>query len=181
MQVQTGTAKGKKLKIPKTKKVRPTTGRIKKSIFDKLGNLDGFVVLDLFSGSGNLGIEALSRNASNVFFVEKQKPVADILRENIINCGFERQSDTLVMDFRKAIKYLTKENMSFDLILIDPPYGMLMDKEITELIESAGALLNTYGTIVLEHNKPLEFSDRTFTLDTKNYGGTNITFFWSKD
>ena len=181
MQVQTGTAKGKKLKIPKTKNVRPTTSRIKKSIFDKLGNLDGFVVLDLFSGSGNLGIEALSKNASRVTFVEKQKPVADILRENIISCGFEGQADMLIMDFRKAIKYLLEENRKFDLILIDPPYGMLKDMEITGLIESAGALLNTYGTIVLEHNKPLDFSDHTFVLDTKKYGGTNITFFWSKD
>ena len=181
MQVQTGIAKGKKLKIPKSKNVRPTTSRIKKSIFDKLGNLDGFLVLDLFSGSGNLGIEALSKNASVVTFVEKQKTVADILRENIKSCGFEGQVEILVIDYRKAIKYFIRENMKFDLILIDPPYGMLKDKEIKELIESAGALLNKYGTIVLEHGKPLEISDHKFVLDTKNYGGTNITFFRSND
>ena len=179
MQVQTGTAKGKKIKIPNTRNVRPTTSRIKKSIFDKLGSLDGLKVLDLFSGSGNLGIEALSKNATGVTFVEKQKSVANILRENIINCGFEDCADILVMDFKKAIKHLLKENSKFDLILIDPPYGMFEDSGLTGLMESAGSLLNKSGTIVLEHNKQFEFTDPKFILDTKNYGGTNISFFWS--
>jgi len=179
MQVQTGTAKGKKLKIPKTKNVRPTTSRIKKSMFDKLGNLDGLVVLDLFSGSGNLGIEALSKNAMHVTFVEKQKAVAGILRENIVSCEFEEKADIFVMDYKKAVNLFLKENKKFDLILIDPPYGMFTDKSILELIESACAMLRKSGTIVLEHNKPFKYNEQKFTLDTKNYGGTNITFFWS--
>lgn len=179
MQVQTGIAKGKKLKLPKTKNVRPTTGRIKKSIFDKLGNLDGFRVLDLFSGSGNLGIEALSKNASYVTFVEKQKSVANILMENIKNCRFEKQSEVLIYDFNKAIKRLIKEGRKFDLIFIDPPYDIYNDLDVTDLLTSVRELLNNLGTIVIEHNQKFEFSDPKFVLDTKNYGGTNISFFWS--
>ncbi|MGI9553781.1 MAG: 16S rRNA (guanine(966)-N(2))-methyltransferase RsmD [Thermodesulfobacteriota bacterium] len=179
MQVQTGIAKGKKLKLPKTNKVRPTTSRIKKSIFDKLGNLDGQKVLDLFAGSGNLGIEALSKNADSVTFVEKQRSVADFLTENIKNCGFEEQSETLVYDFNKAIKRLLKDGRKFDLILIDPPYELYNSLDVEELVTSVRGLLNSSGTIVLEHNQLIEFSDPKFVLDTKNYGGTNISFLWS--
>ena len=179
MQVQTGIAKGKKLKSPKTKKVRPTTGRIKKSIFDRLGNLDRLEVLDLFSGSGNLGIEALSNKASHVTFVEKQRAVANILQENIKNCGFEELSETLVYDVNKAIKRLMKEKRKFDLIFIDPPYELYNDLDVPDLLTSVSGLLNDSGTVVIEHNRPFEYSDSKFRLDTRNYGGTNITFFWS--
>ncbi|MGI9535060.1 MAG: 16S rRNA (guanine(966)-N(2))-methyltransferase RsmD, partial [Thermodesulfobacteriota bacterium] len=136
MQVQTGIAKGKRLKLPKTKKVRPTTSRIKKSIFDKLGNLDGLNVLDLFSGSGNLGIEALSKNASTVTFVEKQRSVANILMENIKSCGFEEQCETLVYDFNKAIKRLLRDCRKFDLILIDPPYDLYNSLDVADFVTS---------------------------------------------
>ena len=179
MQVQTGTAKGKKLKLPKTKNVRATTSRIKKSIFDKLGDLDGLKVLDLFSGSGNLGIEALSKNASNVTFVEKQRPVAKILQENIKSCGFEKRSKTLIYDFNKAIKKLIKESRKFDLIFIDPPYDLYNDLDVADLLTSVSCLLNNSGTVVIEHNQLFKFSDPKFVLDTKNYGGTNISFFRS--
>jgi len=104
MKVQAGTAKGRKLRIPKNGNIRPTTSRVKKSIFDRLGNLEGFSVLDLFSGSGSLGIEALSRNASEATFVEKQRTTARTLKMNIKSCGFENLSETVVEDFNKAVK-----------------------------------------------------------------------------
>ncbi len=177
MRVQTGTAKGRKLKFPKDGKVRPTTGRVKKSIFDRLGDLDGIKVLDLFSGSGSLGIEALSKNASEATFVEKQRVTVRILRENIKNCGFEKLSEIIDDDFSKAIEKLVKKNRKFDLVFIDPPYELYNNLNITDIIGSINRLLNNNGTVVVEHNKPFEFSDPRFTLDTKNYGGTNITFF----
>lgn len=177
MKVQTGTAKGRKLKMPKNGNVRPTTGRVKKSIFDRLGNLEGLSVLDLFSGSGSLGIEALSRNASNATFVEKQRFTAKTLKANIKVCGFENLSETHVDDFNKAVKKLTKENRKFDLIFIDPPYDLYAKLNVPELVSHVSCLLNQFGTVVVEHNRSFEFSDPKFTLDTKNYGGTNISFF----
>ena len=179
MQVQTGTAKGKKLKMPKSKNVRPTTGRIKKSIFDILGDLDGLSVLDLFSGSGNLGIEALSKNVVHATFVENQKAVARVLIDNIKNCGFEDQSEVLVFDFNRALRKFIKDSEKFDLIFIDPPYDIYNHLEVTDLLTSVRGLLNKSGTVVIEHNKLIEFSDPEFVLDTKKYGGTNISFFWS--
>ncbi len=179
MRVQTGTAKGRKLKIPKNGSIRPTTSRVKKSIFDRLGNLEGLSVLDLFSGSGSLGIEALSRNASEATFVEKQKTTAKTLRENIKSCGFEKLSETVVDDFNKAVKKLIRENRKFDLIFIDPPYNLYSNLNVPDLVSNVDRLLKEHGTVVVEHDQSFEYSDPKFILDTKNYGGTNISFFWS--
>ena len=179
MQVLTGKLKGKRLKVPKTRGVRPTTSRIKKSIFDKLGDISGFFVLDIFAGTGNLGIESLSKNAENVTFVEYDKASLKILSENIEACGFEDKSRALNLDFRKAVRILQKEEMKYDIIFIDPPYSLFSEYHVSDFIKLTIPLLKESGVIVIEHNQTFEFDKCVFELDTKKYGGTNISFFWN--
>lgn len=181
MQVLTGTAKGKKLKVPSSRKVRPTTSRIKKSIFDKLGNIEGLKVLDLFAGSGNLGIEALSKNALHVTFVEKDRPTSRLISENIANCGFENNTTVINSDYQKAVKFLERKNEKFDLIFIDPPYQLFDKVNFVDMLELSSTVLNSFGTVVIEHDKNIIFDNLDFDLETRKYGSTNITFFWSNN
>ena len=181
MQVLTGKAKGKKLKVPSSKKVRPTTSRVKKSIFDKLGNIEGLKVLDLFSGSGNLGIEALSKNALSVTFVEKDRAAYKLINENIVNCGFGDCTRVINSDYKKAVKFLERKEEKFDLIFIDPPYEIYDNVSFIEMLQLSVTVLNSYGTVVMEHNKELFLENFDFDLETRKYGSTNITFFWSKN
>ena len=176
MQVQTGIAKGKKLKIPKTKSVRPTTSRIKKSIFDKLGEISETEVLDMFAGSGSLGIEALSRNAKQATFVEKDKTVIKILAENINNCGFRKSSIILNQDFNKAFRYLEKSGNKFDLIFIDPPYSLYEKIDFLDIVEKALKILKKKGLIVIEHEKSFLNNNYNFLIDSKSYGNTHISY-----
>lgn len=179
MQVLTGTAKGKKLKVPKTKTVRPTTSRIKKSIFDKLGDIEGAIVLDLFAGPGGLGIEALSRYASHTTFVENCKSVVKILFENVENCGFKDSSTILKLEYFKAISYLKRKNKKFDLIFIDPPYNVYTKKNILDFLDEISPILSESVKIVVEHDQKFIYNDLDFEVDTRKYGGTNISFFRS--
>ena len=181
MQVLTGKAKGKKLKVPSSKKVRPTTSRVKKSIFDKLGDIEGLKVLDLFAGSGNLGIEALSKNVLHVTFVEKDRAAARLIKENIDNCGFENYTRVLNSDYEKALKFLERKEEKFDLIFIDPPYEIYDKVSFIDMLELSVTVLNSFGTVVMEHNKKLFSEKFDFDLETRKYGSTNITFFWSRN
>ncbi len=181
MQVLTGKVKGRKLKVPSSKKVRPTTSRVKKSIFDILGDLEGLNVLDLFAGSGNLGIEALSKNASNVTFVEKDRAAFRLINENIDNCGFGDLTKVINSDFEKALKHLERKEEKFDLIFIDPPYEIYDKVSFIDMLQLSVTVLNSFGTVVMEHNKELFLENLDFDLETRKYGSTNITFFWSKN
>lgn len=179
MQVLTGTAKGRKLKVPGSRKVRPTTSRVKKSIFDKLGDISGLKVLDLFAGSGSLGIEALSKDASHVTFVEKDRATSRLISENITNCGFDNNAKVLNSDYQKAVKLLERKEEKFDLIFIDPPYELFDKVDFIDMLDLSVTVLNSYGTVIMEHDKKIISENLDFDLETRKYGSTNITFFWS--
>ena len=181
MQVLTGKLKGKRLKVPRTGGVRPTTSRIKKSIFDNLGDISGYSVLDIFAGTGNLGIESLSKNAENATFIDSDKASYRILLENIASCGFGDKARTINLDFRKAVRKLIKEEKKYDIIFIDPPYSLFSEYNVEDFFNLSLPLLNENGVIVIEHNQAFEFEKSVFDLDTKKYGGTNISFFWSNN
>ena len=150
-------------------------------MFDKLGDIEGLKVLDLFSGSGNLGIEALSKNALSVTFVEKDKAASRLINENILNCGFDDKTRVLTSDYKKAVKFLERKEEKFDLIFIDPPYEIYDNVSFIEMLQLSVTVLNSYGTVVMEHNKELFLENFDFDLETRKYGSTNITFFWSKN
>lgn len=181
LHVLTGSAKGRKLKVPKGKGVRPTTGRVKKAIFDTLGDIRGLEVIDLFAGSGGLGIEALSRGVAHVTFIEKDPIVYRVLRDNLSLCGFLDRATLIRTPYKGAIENLKKGNKKFDLILIDPPYILYQEKEVGDFVHQASEVLQDDGIIVIEHNYRLEDSPAGFQRTTKSFGGNHISFFTRGD
>jgi 16S rRNA (guanine(966)-N(2))-methyltransferase RsmD len=152
MRIISGIAKGKRLYVPRGGDIRPTADRIKESVFDILGQrLQGRRVLDLFSGTGNLGLEALSRGAEQATFVEASKPAIEALTRNITNCGFDPCASVLAMSVSRALPLLAGQGQSFELIFADPPYGRgWVDKTIRGILTHK--ILSREGMAVIEHD-----------------------------
>ena len=123
MRVITGTARGQRLKTLEGDATRPTSERIKGAIFSSIQfEIEGRRVLDLFAGSGQMGIEALSRGAGSAFFVDSSREAMEIVKSNYTDCGFADRSRTLVQDYRNYIRKASGRE-KFDLVFIDPPYA----------------------------------------------------------
>jgi len=146
MRIISGTARGRRLREPAGLDIRPTSDLVKESVFNIIQfDIEGRRVLDLFAGSGQLGLEALSRGAKSVVFIDSMPAAVKLIWENIKRCGF---SDSAAVYNRDAIKYLTGEG-AFDLIFIDPPYDTpLAGKALKQIIEFDK--LNTNGIIICE-------------------------------
>jgi len=123
MRIISGTSKGRRLVTPKNQGLRPTSDRVKESVFNILGEIvEEKVVLDLFAGTGNLGIEALSRGARRAIFVEKGRQAVRLIQRNIAQCGMDGRSEIIPKDVNRAIGILKQRGESFDVILMDLPY-----------------------------------------------------------
>ena len=121
MRVITGSAKGRKLKELQGRETRPTTDRVKEGLFNIIQfDIEGRRVLDLFAGTGQLGIECLSRGADRCTFVDLRKEAAALIRENLTWCALQERAQVIQGDY---LAYLTRCGETFDLILLDPPYG----------------------------------------------------------
>lgn len=182
MRILTGDLKGRQIKVPKGNITRPTSSRIKKSIFDTIGYYDQAVIaLDIFSGSGGLGIEALSRGAKQVTFIEQNKKVAKILKENISICELEEKANVIELDYKKALNILKKNKSKFDLIFADPPYSFYKDVNFQHLAKICQEFLNEDGMLIIEHNDTREIHIENFCIKTKKYGETMISYLWRKN
>ncbi len=180
MRVISGTARGRKLKANEGLDTRPTSDRVKESVFNIiLRYVFDAEVLDLFGGTGNLGIEALSRGAKHCVFVEQNKKSCDILRENVVGLGFKDSSDIYQTDAFSALTKLNSNKAKFDLIFLDPPYGMgYVEKAIKEIDKLD--LLSEDGLIVSEFDNvdvvPEEIGE--FKIDrVQKYGRVRIAFW----
>lgn len=170
IRVIAGTAKGKRLKTLKGQIVRPTSSKVKGAIFNILGNaIIDAEVLDLFSGSGALGIEALSRGAKSVVFVENDPRCIVVIKENLKHCGF---SGDIYMDIKRL------KNGRFAIVLADPPYGKDMARNLLSQLDSCSILKN-FSLVVIEHSKrdvieePLSWKK----IQEKRYGDTIISIY----
>ena len=178
MRVVAGKYKGFNLKPPKEKTSRPTDNKVKEAIFDMLYPLkSNCVALDLFSGTGQMGIEFLSRGANLVYFNERNFSTYKILNENLrkINSDGMKVSK---LDFKKALKKYKDNNISFDYIFLDPPYmGDLLNQAIELIVEYD--LLNEEGIIVTESDRDLDFSyiETLEKIKEKSYGRKIIKFY----
>lgn len=177
LQVLTGSQKGRKLKVPKGSNVRPPTSRVKKSIFDRLGDISGLRVLDVFAGSGSLGIESLSRNTEHVTFIEKDPSTVKVLTENLTKCGFLQNASLICAGYEEALRKLKRNNECYDLIFVDPPYDLYKTKEVSDFVENAGELLHELGILVIEHDHKIQDSPAGFSRFTKPFGGTHVSYF----
>jgi len=165
MRIIGGRYKGKRLKsLPKredTKLLRPTTDRVKESVFSILNNyLEGVKFLDLFAGTGNVGIEALSRGAGKVIFVENDKRFCNLIKENLKKLGVEKERYEIICDdYVNALKRLAKRGEKFDFIYADPPYEKGFYTRIVHMVKNL-ELLDEDGLLMLEEPK-MNLSYRT--------------------
>ena len=172
MRVTTGLRKGGKLEKNKLSFVRPTTDKVKQALFTKLQFfIPDKIVLDLFCGTGALGIEALSRGAKKVVFVDKNYKSILLTKTNLRNLKLE--AEVLKID---AIKFLQKQTEKFDLILIDPPYASKLYEPALKVIFE-NDLLSANGIIVCEHDRDENINSEIYNvIDKKRYGNTFLTF-----
>jgi len=175
-----GSAGGRKLVTPKGDRVRPTADRVKEALFSILlsrcGSLNGKIVLDLFAGTGNLGIEALSRGAARSTFVDNHPRSRETIRKNLDLTGLAERAEVVSLDVLTALQRLTREQRSFDLVFIDPPYKELelMQRVLRQLAECR--LTTKSGLIVLESaskSVPV-LPDGLVMLERRNYGDTAV-------
>lgn len=146
VRVIAGSAKGRRLEVPKVEGVRPTTGRMRQILFDILGSdIEGARVIDLYAGSGSLGIEALSRGAASATFVDRDRRVAGTIRTNLATCGFE--GEVLPMEVVRALSAIPRD--SFDLAFVDPPYETPLGSLVATL-EALAPSLSEGATVCIE-------------------------------
>lgn len=180
MRVISGKVRGLKLNTPKNEDVRPTTDRVKESLFNMINPyIMESNVLDLFAGTGSLGIECLSRGANNCVFVDVSKESISIVKSNIKKARVENESTVLNLDFKDAIGRLKVQGNKFDVIFMDPPYYKNMFIDALLKIDDT-SLLNEDGIIVIEHDSKDVFPESIGRLEKtkdKKYGNTTITFY----
>lgn len=168
MRIISGKYKGKKLDGYDIVGTRPTMDRVKESLFGMIqNNVKDSICLDLFAGSGNLGLEALSNGASKCYFVDNNKQAINVLNKNIKSLN-DKNSIILNMDYVKALEYFKEKNIKFDLIFLDPPYKLKLINSCLEYIKKYD-LLNDKGLIICEYET--ETINEIFTLiKEKKYG-----------
>ncbi len=180
MRVISGDLKGRRLINPDGTMVRPTGSRVKEALFSIIADriIDSTFV-DCFSGTGNIGIEAISRGAARAFFIERNPRVVEILKRNIKNLGLADRASVMMLDAIKGVKALGKLGVSADIVFLDPPYAYNRTVEIIfslvehDLIAPGGVLIWQHSAKTLPHPSYGELkSDHT-----RFYGDTGVTFF----
>lgn len=157
MRVIAGKARRLKLQAPRGMDTRPTTDRTKETLFNVLQpGLDGCRFLDLFSGSGAIGIEALSRGAASAVFVEKNRAALECIRKNLEFTGLEKDGRMIKKDVMAALMELEGEP-AFDYIFMDPPYGMQWEKQVLEYLADS-SLLDSSSTVIVEASLETSFA-----------------------
>jgi 16S rRNA (guanine966-N2)-methyltransferase len=188
MRITGGQFKGRVIKTLKGRRLRPSSEKVREALFDILGEkVRGSRVLDLFAGSGALGLEALSRGAKLVVFVEKWKPAVKIIARNLADLGLVNRAEIIRADYAAALRKLGKEKRIFDLAIADPPYryspgDCRRAKELGEKLllqfNQFEVLLN--GLFILEHftkSEPPRSYRNWQKMRTEKYGQTSLSFF----
>ncbi len=176
MRVSGGIGRGQRLKVPSGSRVRPTSNKVKQALFNIIGDrLIDANFLDLFAGAGGIGIEALSRGAGEVTFVDSSRESLSIVRANIERTGFESRAHT---DLSKAENFLRRPSGSYDIIFLDPPYAEEI-QPLLELIAVSGKVKKT-GIVIAEHFKkqlsPEQAGSLVLYREAK-YGDTVLAFY----
>lgn len=175
MRIITGILKGRKMHIPASLDVRPTTDRVKEGLFsvmDARRYIQNCTVLDLFAGTGNLGFEALSRGAKSALFVDQEGRHIQYIEKLAREFDMEEQVRTATLD---AAHFLEGPAIPYDIVFADPPYPYRDVEGIVEAVISNGWLQDS-GWLVVEHNKHHDFSNHPHLLFAKEYGRSYVTF-----
>lgn len=174
IRIVAGTHRGRLLRVPVGDVVRPTAERVREAVFDVLGPVGGLRVLDLFAGTGAMGLEALSRGAAECVFVESDPHVASVLRDNVAALGYEGVCKVIQAQYEKAARSLATEGRGFGLLFVDPPYRILTEVEeiLTPLLPS---LLTDDGIAVIEGGKDSRAALGLTPVFDRTYGDTRVT------
>ena len=180
MRIIAGKYRSLKLVALKSNKTRPTSGIVKEAIFSSLGSyFDGGVMLDLFAGSGAMGLEAISRGMEFCYMADSNPAAVKVIRENIKNLNVTDQTMVWQLDFISVLKKCLALDLKFDLIYLDPPYLKYQGDQLLEMI-AAFDLLKPFGMIILESRKEEVFKDSYAIIKKtkeKSYGKSKVTFF----
>ncbi|SFP03970.1 16S rRNA (guanine(966)-N(2))-methyltransferase RsmD [Salibacterium halotolerans] len=180
MRVISGKYKGKPLRAVQGMKTRPTSDKVKEAVFQLIGPyFEEGAVLDLYAGTGGLGIEALSRGLDQAVFVDKHSQAVKVIKQNLHEAGVDEQTEVFRSEAKRALTALTKRQRSFDYIFMDPPYA---DDSIPGLLSiiSEEKLLRPSGIIICEHAAGAELPARIIRLEqqaVRRYGDTSISIY----
>jgi 16S rRNA (guanine966-N2)-methyltransferase len=184
MRIIGGEARGRPVRLPGGCRIRPTADRVKKSLFDILHSVNGKSFLDLFAGSGNVGLESLSRGARLAVFVERDVRLVETIRKSLAQLGFGERAEVIAANAERGLGRLIQRGERFDIIFADPPYDEGLAVETLKWLER-GDLLAESGIVVLQHSireKPegLQIGAMAVT-DRRRYGDTVLTFLKGTD
>jgi 16S rRNA (guanine966-N2)-methyltransferase len=188
MRLTGGSDRGRRLKAPRGQRTRPTAAKVREAIFNILGPPPDGAVLDLFAGTGSLGLEALSRGAKRAVFIERDRPALAVLRQNLRELGAESRGTVIAADVRTGIRRLAASKSSsdgfseerFSWVFMDPPYANETEAILAEL--SDRDLLAGCAVVIVEHDKrhrpPASIGGLFLTL-RREYGDTELSFYRS--
>lgn len=178
MRLTGGLNGGRRLIAPRGRQTRPTAAKVREAIFNILGPPPVGSVLDLYAGTGALGLEALSRGAAAAVFVEREHAPLQALRRNIKELGLESRATVLGSDVRTGLRRLAGLGARFSWVFLDPPYIKETEGVLAEL--SGNDLLEPCAVVILEHdrrNRPPDSVGHLFLTDRRQYGDTELSFF----
>ena len=180
MRVISGTFRGRRLKGPKGQELRPTGDRLKETLFNILApRISGAVMLDVFSGTGAIGIEAISRGASRVLFIEKNPAAVELIRGNLHACGVEGGCEIIQEDAFKCLRSLARKGFHADIIFLDPPYDWLPYQDLLKLAVRP-EILSKDGAAVIEHLRKAalpDTGDGYHRFRTVRHGDSCLSFY----
>jgi 16S rRNA (guanine966-N2)-methyltransferase len=184
MRVIGGNARGRRLKVAKGQAVRPTSSRVKEALFNILPHdLSGIKLLDLFAGTGNVSIEAISRGAVEAILIDSSDESGKVIRENLRRVQFADRAMVWIVPVSRALRLLARRGESFDMIFLDPPYRHNWVEVCLNVISRAN-LLRPSGTLIVEHSAREEIKPEYGSLilkDRRSYGDTLLSFFKHKE
>jgi 16S rRNA (guanine966-N2)-methyltransferase len=184
MRIIGGDARGRPIRLPAECRVRPTADRVKKSLFDILHPVEGESFLDLFAGSGNVGLEALSRGSRLSVFVERDPRLIKVIRTGVARLGFTERAEVIDADVQRGLEYLNRRRVRFDILFADPPYDECWIRKTLCWMEESDVLTDD-GIVVLQHSvreQPEGSWMHAFSIaDQRRYGDTMLSFLHKKD
>lgn len=179
MKIISGTLKGRNIEGYNIEGTRPTMDRVKESLFGMIQDyIKDSTVLDLFAGSGNLGVEAISNGAKIAYFIDNNPEVIKVLNKNIANLDIQSKSRVILSDWKKALNTFATQNIKFDLIFIDPPYAYDVYEKILNKVSTLN-LLSDNGLIIMEYSNlhlPTTYENLTLYKE-RNYGNKSINIY----
>ena len=175
MRIISGSKKSLSIRAPKDLPSRPTTDKLKESLFNILINrfkIDEIKVLDLFAGTGNISFEFASRGAKKIVSVDRNLKCVKFIKETSVKHGFD-----IITKKKDYIDFLIKNEENFDIIFADPPYLFLKDQyfELLNIIKQKDILLNN-GQIIIEHSSNVSLAEKYINIDERKYGGSILSF-----